>query len=197
MNENVFFMAHGAGRGHDSDFLRHFSASFCRIMGMTYVPVTFEYMQLVERTGKLRPPPAFDVLVKEFQQLVETKFTSEEKVILAGKSMGGRIVAQLSDNSRVAGIVCFGFPFYQQGNTEKHRLSFLEGLTKPCLIFQGTRDRFGKPEWVEQQTLPELVDMCWIEGADHDFHMLKRQNTNTAQVIETMLYQLKFWLERL
>lgn len=197
MNENLFFMAHGAGAGHTSDFLKLFSASFCRTVSMPYIPITFNYMQLIEKTEKMRPPPRFNYLVNEFEQALNAYDINEKKIIVAGKSMGGRVATQLSNHPAVVGIVCFGFPFYQQGNPAKNRLSFLSNLNKPCLIFQGTRDAFGKPDWVNEQTLPEWVDICWIEGANHDFQLLKRQNKEMAQVIDDMLLKFKAWSNKL
>ena len=195
MNNDSFFMAHGAGTGHDSDFLKSFGAAFCRSEKLQYVPVTFKYMKDIRSTGKRRPPPKFTSLVEEYLELV-CKVQKGNLNIIAGKSLGGRLATQLSAESFVSGIVCFGFPFYQQGKPEKHRLSFLEKLEKPCLIFQGTRDAFGRPECVNKQELPDCVTIHWIEGADHDFELLKSQKKTCEQTIEEMVYILNQWIKK-
>ncbi len=95
----------------------------------------------------------------------------------------------------VKGVVCFGFPFYPAGKPEKHRLSFLENLTAPCLIIQGTRDQLGSLEWVSRQTLPSNVEIIWIEGADHDFKTLKKYNRSIDDTISEISAHTKNWLD--
>lgn len=193
MNESTFFMAHGSGIGHKSDFLNEFSAAFCRMFDVQYVPVTLNYMQEIEKTGKKRPPPNFLTLVDEYELLLKDYSFSANKIV-AGKSMGGRLATQLTNVESVSAVVCFGFPFHQQGKPEKNRLSFLENITKPCFIFQGTRDAFGRPDWVDRQTLPDLVEIQWVEGANHDFEVLKKYQKSREQVIEEMLVTMCQWL---
>lgn len=194
MTEISFFMVHGAGKGHDGVFLSKFADAFQHKIKLSYIPMTFAYMQRIEATGQRRPPPKFDSLVEEFSQQLNELAKSEVNIV-AGKSMGGRVATQLSADPKVVGIVCFGFPFHQQGKPEKHRLAFLENLTKPCLIFQGTRDAFGRPEWVNQQTLSDKVRLKWIEGANHDFELLKSLKKSQDQLIEEMLLELDQWLK--
>lgn len=187
-------MAHGAGLGHSGGFLDKFGVTFCRTQKMNYLPLTFEYMSKMEANSKRRPPTRFPQLVVEFQNNLDPD-ASVDSIIVAGKSMGGRVATQLSEDKRVAAIVCLGFPFYQQGKPEKHRLSFLQEINKPCLIIQGTRDAFGKPEWVKQQTLNENIKVHWFEGADHDFNVLKSSNKDQAQVIQELNQIISTWVE--
>ncbi|WP_133012928.1 alpha/beta family hydrolase [Marinomonas flavescens] len=187
------YLAHGAGAGHQSSgFLKVFSEMTLDKHGRSVVPVTFKYMAEQESSGKKRPPPRFKTLVPEFIETIKL----EESVIVAGKSMGGRVATQLSHQENVRAIICFGFPFYPSGKPEKHRLSFLEDVAAPCLIIQGTRDSLGKPDWVNNQTLNEHIEVHWIEGADHDFKTLKKQNLKTEDVIENISNVVEDWLQR-
>jgi hypothetical protein len=68
-----------------------------------------------------------------------------ESVAIGGKSMGGRIATMVADEAKVAGLVCFGYPFHPPGNPEKLRVAHLEELKTPTLILQGERDQFGMP----------------------------------------------------
>jgi len=194
MSKFSFYMAHGAGLGHSGGFLDKFGVTFCRTQKMNYLPLTFEYMSEIEASGKRRPPTRFPQLVDEFRNKLDPN-ASLNSLVVAGKSMGGRVASQLSSDERVAAIVCLGFPFYQQGKPEKHRLSFLHEINKPCLIIQGTRDVFGKPEWVKQQALNPNIKVHWFEGADHDFNMLKSLNKNQSQVIEEINDLIKSWVD--
>ncbi|MBJ7538232.1 alpha/beta family hydrolase [Marinomonas transparens] len=191
MSPLPFYLAHGAGVGHHSDFLQLLSASLSKEIARVS-PVTFAYMQEQERIGKKRPPPRFDKLVPEFSEAIK----NEQHCIVAGKSMGGRVATQLSHLSMVKGIICFGFPFYPSGKPEKHRLSFLDNLETPCLIFQGTRDALGSQEWVTHQNLPKQVQVVWIEGADHDFKVLKKLNRSLDDTVSLISSQITIWLAK-
>lgn len=193
MSNFSFYMAHGAGLGHSGGFLNRFAVTFCRTQEMNYFPVTFDYMVQMEQSMKRRPPTRFPLLVDEFRDKLEAN-AEPETIIVAGKSMGGRVASQLSDDDRVAGIVCLGFPFHQQGKPEKHRLAFLEKVNKPCLIIQGTRDAFGKPDWVNAQSLNENITLHWFEGADHDFNMLKSRQKSDEQVLLEINNIISDWL---
>ena len=188
-----FYMAHGAGLGHSGGFLNRFAVTFCRTHKINYIPLTFDYMKQVEATDKRRPPPKFAQLVDEFEAFLNP-IAEKASIIVAGKSMGGRVATQLSADPRVAGIVCLGFPFHQQGKPEKHRLSFLQDVQKPCLIIQGTRDAFGKPDWVQQHTLNKNIKVHWFEGADHDFSVLKSTGKNQEQVMNEINQIISNWL---
>ena len=185
-----FFLAHGAGAGHENAFLQQLNHSISKKMSKAVVPVTFSYMEEQEKTGKKRPPPRFPKLIPEF----ESHIAHEECCVVAGKSMGGRVATQLSTLPQVKGVVCFGFPFYPAGKPEKNRLGFLSDLNVPCLIIQGTRDALGNYDWVTKQTLPECVKVVWVEGADHDFKTLKKQNKDVSETINDLANITYEWL---
>lgn len=194
MSKFSFYMAHGAGLGHTGGFLDRFAVTFCRTKKMNYLPLTFDYMAQIESTGKRRPPTRFPQLVEEYKSKLDVD-AKKASIIVAGKSMGGRVASQLSSDERVACIVCLGFPFYQQGKPEKHRLTFLENIEKPCLIIQGTRDALGKPAWVEQQSLNPNIKLHWFEGADHDFNVLKSTAKSQSQVTDEINQIIHDWVE--
>ncbi|MBJ7554008.1 alpha/beta family hydrolase [Marinomonas spartinae] len=184
------YLAHGAGVGHkNSDFLQRISQQLGE-KGCPVIPVTFAYMQEQEATGKKRPPPRFDTLIPEFADYLSVS----DPLIVAGKSMGGRVATQLTSDNRVKGVICFGFPFHPPGKPEKHRLAFLEAVDVPCLIIQGTRDVFGKPTWVLEQKLNKNIEIMWVEGADHDFKTLKKQAITQDEVVSKVASMVKSWL---
>ncbi|REG85708.1 alpha/beta family hydrolase [Marinomonas pollencensis] len=191
MSRLPIYFAHGAGAGHQSsDFLQLFASTLIKQHARPVIPVTFDYMKQQEQTGKKRPPSKFASLVPEFIEQI----SSEEKVIVAGKSMGGRVASQLSQQSNVKAIVCLGFPFYPPGKQEKNRLSFLAEVSVPCLIIQGTRDALGKPDWVNEQVFNDHIEIRWYQGADHDFKTLKKQNLTQQQVIDDLSHLIETWL---
>ncbi|WP_187424866.1 alpha/beta family hydrolase [Marinomonas sp. IMCC 4694] len=191
MRTTPLYLAHGAGSGHQHDFLKLLSQAIELTRQQPVHPITFAYMKEQERSGKKRPPPRFDTLISEFTDGIR----HEKACFVAGKSMGGRVATQLSSLPMVKGIICIGFPFYPVGKPENHRLAFLNNLTVPCLIVQGTRDRLGSLEWVSQQSLPELVDMIWLDGADHDFKTLKNHKKNQVDIIKDISNKVVAWIE--
>ncbi|ETX11489.1 hydrolase [Marinomonas ushuaiensis DSM 15871] len=190
MTDLPFYLAHGAGAGHSNAFLNALGVAISKQMNQNIIPVTFAYMEEQQIKSKKRPPPPFKNLVPEFANNIK----NEEACIVAGKSMGGRVATQLSSLSMVKAIVCFGFPFYPAGKPEKNRLSFLDNLQVPCLIIQGTRDQLGSYDWVSQQSLPNNVKVIWVEGADHDFKTLKKQNQSISDTISNLAEITQTWL---
>ncbi|MCB5160327.1 alpha/beta family hydrolase [Marinomonas algarum] len=187
-----FYLAHGAGAGHSSSFLQQLNRALLSSGIESVIPMTFDYMKQQEAMGKKRPPPAFAKLIPEYEAVISKQ---KKSCVVSGKSMGGRVASQLSACPMVKAVVCFGFPFHPAGKTEKHRLAFLQALQVPCLIVQGTRDRLGGFEWVSQQSISHLVEIVWVEGADHDFNVLKKYNRNQDDVVNEIAATVVKWLQ--
>jgi alpha/beta superfamily hydrolase len=87
-------------------------------------------------------------------------------VCLMGFSFGAEVgLAVGAVDPRVCVLVGLGVP----GSTWDW--SFLTGVSKPKLIVQGTRDRFGPREQVQAlfDVLADPKRIHWVEGADHFF----------------------------
>ena len=193
MSKIPIYLAHGAGAGHQSSlFLQILNKTLHSRYNRRVIPITFRYMSEQEATGKRRPPSRFASLIPEFIEQIPT----EKSIIVAGKSMGGRVATQLTEIKNVKAVICFGFPFYPSGKPEKHRLLFLDNIQVPCLIIQGTRDSLGKPDWVNAQVLNSKIEVHWVEGADHDFKTLKKQQLSQEAVIENLANIIEEWLEK-
>ncbi|MGR0279771.1 alpha/beta family hydrolase [Marinomonas dokdonensis] len=189
LKEPTIWLSHGAGAGHSSSFMAQFNQVLAEQFNTVIKAYTFDYMLQQELTGKRRPPPRFPLLVSEWQSHI----LSGQNHLLIGKSMGGRVATQLTKIDGVKGVVCIGFPFYPAGKPEKHRLAFLEALEVPCLVIQGSRDQMGNYDWVSQQSLPNQVDLVWVEGADHDFKRLKKQNISQLETLQELALIIADW----
>ncbi|SBS32011.1 Alpha/beta hydrolase family protein [Marinomonas aquimarina] len=188
------YLLHGSGAGHQSVFLTQIKSRLEADLGGEIEPITLDYMQEIERTGKKRPPPKLAKLVAE----VGARIDPQTPIVLLGKSMGSRIIAELCQSHNVQACVALGFPFYPAKKMDKHRLEHLEHSSEvPFLILQGTRDALGSKEWVQQQSLPNNVEIQWLDGADHDFNVLKRYNLSDSQVMQWLSGQIKPFLQRL
>ena len=54
-----------------------------------------------------------------------------ERLVIGGKSMGGRMASLVADEADVRGLVCLGYPFHPPGQPEKLRTAHLDDLRTP------------------------------------------------------------------
>jgi predicted alpha/beta-hydrolase family hydrolase len=92
-----------------------------------------------------------------------------ERLVVGGKSLGGRIASMIADEAKVRGLVCFGYPFHPPGRPEKLRTARLRDLETPALVLQGTRDPFGSPEEVRGYRLSRSIRVVPVPDGDHSF----------------------------
>jgi len=101
----------------------------------------------------------------------------EGTIVIAGKSMGGRVASMIADDIRdarkISGLLCLGYPFHPIGKPESLRTAHLEEMKTPSLICQGTRDLFGSREEVSSYKLSDKIEILWLEDGDHDFRPRK------------------------
>jgi hypothetical protein len=62
------------------------------------------------------------------------------RLVIGGKSMGGRTASLVANEAGVAGLVCLGYPFHLVGKPGKLRVEHLKTIKTPTLIVQGERD---------------------------------------------------------
>jgi predicted alpha/beta-hydrolase family hydrolase len=176
-------LAHGAGAGMGTPFLNAFAAGIAQ-EGIRVVRFEFPYMAERRQTGKGRPPDREPVLRETWLQVVGE--LDRKRLVIGGKSMGGRIASMVADEAGVAGLVCLGYPFHPVGKPDRLRVEHLRTLSTPTLIVQGTRDPFGNREEVAAYELSSAITVQWIEDGDHDLKSRKasgrtqRQNWDSA-----------------
>lgn len=159
-------LAHGAGQPMDSAFLRFFAdglaAAGCRVARFE-----FPYMAARRRCGVRRPPDRAPVLRAAWQAVIAA--LADRPLILAGKSLGGRIASEVADAAGARGLICLGYPFHPPGRPEHLRIAHLASLRTKALIVQGTRDPFGRADEVAGYPLSPTIRIHWLEGGDHGF----------------------------
>jgi predicted alpha/beta-hydrolase family hydrolase len=179
--------AHGAGLGMDAPFMtaiaEGLAAKGCRV-------VRFEFPYMAERraSGKRRPPDRAPVLMETFTNAIAQADAAPGGLVLAGKSMGGRMATMLADGAGAAAVLVYGYPFHPPGKPEKLRTEHLETLKIPTLICQGTRDPFGTRDEVPAYDLSPKIELCWLEDGEHSFRPRKASGRteamNIAEAIE-------------
>ena len=165
-------LAHGAGAPMDSPFLEQMAAALAE-RRLACRRFEFAYMAGRRDSGKKRPAPRAETLADEYRAAVEASRKPGQRLVIGGKSMGGRVAsmvaADLARGGLIAGLVCLGYPFRPPKQPEKLRTAHLERLEVPTLIVQGERDPFGGRAEVEAMRLSAAIRFAWIGDGDHDF----------------------------
>ncbi|MBE7636462.1 alpha/beta hydrolase [Sneathiella sp. P13V-1] len=161
-------LAHGAGAPMDSPFMVFFAEKLAEL-GHETVRFEFPYMQQRRETGSKRPPDRQPKLLERWQEVIGAERNDGQKLIIGGKSMGGRMASLIADEVGADGLVCLGYPFYAMGKPDKPRIDHLMDIKTPTLIAQGERDTMGNRENVAKLTLASSVEYHWLPDGDHSF----------------------------
>jgi predicted alpha/beta-hydrolase family hydrolase len=171
-------LAHGAGVGMNSPFLTAFASGLSQ---RSYRVARFEfpYMAAYSKTGKKRPPDREEVLRNSWLKVVDKQ--GRKRLVIGGKSMGGRIASLIAEEAGAAGLVCLGYPFHPVGKPDRLRVEHLRTIATPTLIVQGTRDPFGSREEVERYELSQSIKIHWLADGNHDFTPRKASGRTEEQ----------------
>lgn len=159
-------LAHGAGAPMDSPFLADFARALAAA-GWRVARFEFPYMAQRRSGGGTRPPDRPNVLLDTWQTAIDR--LGPERLVIGGKSLGGRMASMIADAGGVRGLVCLGYPFHPTGQPDKLRIAHLAALRTPTLILQGTRDPFGRQVEVEAYPLSPSITVRWLPDGDHGF----------------------------
>lgn len=167
-------LAHGAGAPMTSPFLAKMTNLLVE-RGLRVSRFEFDYMAARRQGGKRRPPPKAELLVGEYDKAVaelSSRLAPGEKLLIGGKSMGGRVASLGADAlfgaHRIAGLVCLGYPFHPPGKPEQLRTAHLQAIRCPTLIVQGERDPFGARAEIQSLKLAPAIRLHWAADGDHD-----------------------------
>ncbi len=168
---HTLVLAHGAGGAMDTPFL-DIVARGVAANGIRVVRFEFPYMAARRRGEGRGAPDREPVLLQSWRDVVTGLGGGpglSAKLVIGGKSMGGRMASMVADELHVRGLVCLGYPFHPPNRPEKTRTAHLAALRTPALIVQGTRDMFGTREDVASYLLSSAIRIEWLEDGDHSF----------------------------
>src|SRR5207253_2019222 len=149
----TLILAHGAGAPMDSSFMSDMAA---RLAGRGISVLRFEFPYMAQRRldGGRRPPDPAPKLLECWREVyTQVRRHVAGRLVIGGKSMGGRMASLLADELQADALVCLGYPFYAVGKPEKPRVEHLAELRTPTLIVQGERDALGNRQAVEGYVL--------------------------------------------
>lgn len=173
----VYLFAHGAGADMNSEFMSEVAEKLGQ-KGLRVIRFNFPYMIKRAEDGKRRPPDRAPKLLAAFEEVIKSL---DSRVVVGGKSMGGRMSSLLlaenakravSDQLSILGSACLGFPFHAPGKEPKDRLNHLQELAEPLLVVQGTRDTMGTEEevkdYIKTGRINPSIRLAWLTDGNHD-----------------------------
>ena len=133
--------------------------------GFEVVRFNFPYRE----QGKKLPDP-MPVLKNSIASQAEV-FRGSKRLILGGRSMGGRAASMLvADGFPCDGLLLLAYPLHPAGKPDKLRDAHLPLIRVPVLCFNGTRDTLCTRDLMEKAISPlGNWQMHWLEGATHTF----------------------------
>jgi predicted alpha/beta-hydrolase family hydrolase len=147
--------------------------------GVRVARFEFPYMAKRREEGRRGPLDHRPVLLAAWRDVVR-ELGGGPRLVIGGKSLGGRMASLLADEIGARGLVCLGYPFHPPKQPERLRTAHLEGIRTPTLIVQGTRDAYGTPEDVAAYRLSQTIRVVWIEDGDHDLRARARSGRSQA-----------------
>lgn len=200
----TLILAHGAGQGMRSPFMATLAEGVAAAGedcgGVRVVRFEFPYMAARSADGRKRPPDRQPKLLACYKEVIGSVLAADamrERLLLGGKSMGGRMASLLAEEERVAGLVCLGYPFHPPGRPAKLRTEHLKTLAVPTLICQGDRDVFGGRDEVDDFGLSAAIEFCWLPDGDHGFKPRKKSGHTAEENLERAISAIVGFIEGL
>ena len=165
-------LAHGAGQGIDSPFMKFFHEALPQ-RGMLSVEFNFEYMEQHRKMPD--PQPKMQARYREVVREVVEKHRPQT-IVIGGKSMGGRVASYIAgDTPEVRGLVFLGYPLHPPGKQDQLRDAHLYDLDIPMLFLSGTKDTFAERPLLEKvvRRLGDRATLIWTERGDHSLKVGK------------------------
>lgn len=188
-------LAHGAGADQSSGFMVRVATSLAA-RGVDAVTFNFLYTEQGRRL-----PDRNDKLERCWRAVIAAVRGGQAgngRLVIGGKSMGGRIASQVAaaGEDGVAGLVFFGYPLHPPGRPDKLRSEHLGRIRAPMLFVQGSRDAFGTPDELRAALggVEAVSDLFVVDGGDHSFKVLKRGATPQDQVYDAVCDEIARWL---
>jgi uncharacterized protein len=173
----TYVFAHGAGGPMVSGFMTTIARGIAA-KGIRVVRFEFPYM-----AARRRRPDSQEVILDSWRSVVR-ELGDPERLVIGGKSFGGRMASMVADELEVAGLLCYGYPFHAPGQPAKVRTAHLKTLATPATIVQGTRDSFGSREEVESYELSKAISIQWIPEGDHSFKPRAKSGVTERENLE-------------
>ena len=165
----AFLLAPGAGAPTSHPRMR----TFARLLGSLGRVEPFDYLYAID--GGKRPDPLPKLIAAHRAALASLREKHDGPIVLAGKSMGGRVGCHVALVEPVEAVICLGYPLCGAGDRSKLRDQVLLELRTPAMFVQGTRDPLCPLDLLEgvrkRMRAPSTLHV--VDGADHSLLVAK------------------------
>jgi len=167
----AFLLAPGAGAPSSHPRMRAL-AGLLEPVGPVHA---FDYPYML--AGRKRPDPLPRLLDAHRAALAALCRAHDGPIVLAGKSMGGRVGCHLALTDEVAAVICFGYPLCGGGDPAKLRDQVVLALERPALFVQGTRDKLCPLDLLEdvRSRMQAPSHLHVVAGGDHSLLVSKTE----------------------
>src|ERR1051325_2438848 len=190
----TLLLGHGAGSDQLSGFMRMAAGGFAA-RGLDAMTFNFLYKE----QGRSVPDPKAK-LEACYRGVIETALNHKKlkgnKLVIGGKSMGGRIASQVAaeQSGAIDGLVFLGYPLHPPGRPDKLRDEHLPKIKVPMLFVQGSRDAFGSDSEIRATIKKHRLkaELYIVESGDHSFKVPKRIGPQ-QQTYEEVMDEVARW----
>lgn len=187
-------LGHGAGGDRRTPMLVELAETMAA-SGRRAVLFNFPYSD--RGRGGPDPPDVLERTVRAVGDHARSALGAK-KLVLGGKSMGGRIASQVvAQGASADGLVFLGYPLHPPGRTSMRRDRHLPSIAAPMLFVQGTRDAFARSDLLESliERLKPRATLHRIEDGDHSFGVPKRAGRSREDVQREVFAAIETWLK--
>jgi len=196
-NKTGVIIAHGAANDMNNSLIVAVADSLAAA-GYSTLRFNFPYKEKGKKSPDTEP-----TLIRTWQGAVTHLLNNErfpvDRVVAAGKSMGGRIASQMvaADQMAVEALIFLGYPLHAPGRTDKLRDSHLYDIKKRMLFFAGTRDPLCNMEKLREvlHRLHGQYDLEIVKGGDHSFKLPKSSSRSSESVHRQIVEKCLQWLD--
>ena len=191
-------VAHGAG----NDMHEPLIVTVCeRIAQAGHVALRFNFIYREKGAKTVDSQEKLEITWKCIHRFFCSLPYKLKKIIVSGKSLGGRIASQMLASGQLVadGLILLGYPLHPPGKKDKLRDAHLYQIQKPMLFFAGTRDTLCDTVLLDDvlNRLKVPWELMVIDGGDHSFHLIKEKSADQEDVYRRIAKKCNTWIESL
>jgi len=192
--EQSVIIANGAGADMKNAFIGHYCKKLAE-NGFMSIKFNFHYQEIGRRI-----PDKNEKCQETYLGVIhflKENYISENKIIIGGKSMGGRIATQIADRVECPKLVIFGYPLHPPGKPEKLRDTHLYPIQQKVLIIQGENDAFGTRTELEPVVRKmKQASAFFVPQGNHSLKVAKKSGLDNAELQEKILEKVVRFIKR-
>ncbi len=154
--------------------------------------MTFNYPYM--EAGR-RAPNRMPALLDCHRAATSRLASLHENVVLAGKSMGGRMASHIAAEGIGDGLVVYGYPLVPVGKGEPRSTDHFRDIGQPALFVQGSRDALAPLKKLRPR-LKKIADvqLAVIEDADHSYRVPRRTGKTRDEIVQQVIETTAKWI---